>query len=228
MSSHRRLIRRQMRLMQKGLQRFSIDVGTTVLWYEFDPARTTTDDTYDEGDLGESTYDEGATFNSGNTFNDPGMIGGLAFRPPIMIPAVWVRYLAPSQIATDQGEYLISHSTLRFASSAMIGSGLSFPLAPEVHINDRYYLQGRLYRVQSYELKGQLYGTAYVMVDVGGTQERGDELQTDTSFTGEVEGTQIPWTPGQRLAWPASQPYDVGTQPDSPANTPPGVPGIRE
>lgn len=203
MESHRRGIRHELAMMQRGLADFATEVGVNVSWYEFDPSRTTSSDVYDEGPIP-------------NIFDPtlPQTYGGLAFRPPVKIKCVWWRYLAPSNIQTQGGEYTVSTSTLRFPSSSMGRAGLHRPMAPEAHLNDRYFFQGRLYRVESYAPRGQIYGT-FIMVDVAGTELMPQELQTNVAIS-EPEGTPTPWTPGEMLDMPDVTPETANRQWGSP------------
>jgi hypothetical protein len=186
--SHRS-VRREIRSAERGLRELQREVGDTVSWYELDRTVSTADDIYDEG---------------------PGADGGLRFRAPRPVPAVWIRYQPPTRIATDQGEYTLSSISLRVSVDGMRRSGLDAPLDPDRHFDDRFGYNGFLYRVESYVPRGWMLGT-YIMVDVSGRQLKPDELQTDVYPFWEVGSTAH--TQGESLDWPDVTPDFRDQQP---------------
>jgi hypothetical protein len=197
LSTHRLSARREIQSIQRGLRSFQNEVGTTVLWYEFDPAASSGGDTYQEGGI--------------PTPFDPQLQptgAGLVFRDPVVIPVVWLRFLPPSQVQTDLGEYTVNQTSLRVASEAMRSSGLRAPFDPAAHFNDRYLYNGFLYRVESYAPRGWVHN-AYNMVDVTGRQVKEEELESDTFPLGEADTASVQWTPGQQLAWRPGLPANL-------------------
>ncbi len=203
MGTHRRIIRNNVNNIEKSLRKFQRRVGDTVLWLEYDSANSTTTDTYTEGAIPDP-------FDPSN--NQPGP--GIVYKPPKPLPAVWVRYHQPTNVFTSEGEYTPSSLDFRAARTTMVGLGLLTPLDPAQHFNDRFSYRGKVYRVDSYKPTGWMAGT-YLMLDVGGTEVMPDELMTDLTPPIESADAVTPWTPGQRLDWPAVFPNDWGTE-DSP------------
>lgn len=189
-------MRRLVRSMQKGLRQFQREVGDNIIWYELDRAYSTTDDTYGEGPIPDP-FD--------NTTHGTGP--GETFKAPKILPAVWIRFQAPERVQTDAGLYTIKHTSLRFSTEAMRGAGLESPEDPDLHYGDRYAYQGALYRVEQYEPKGWL-GGVWIMIDVQGREFKEEELEADTFPFWQTDAQSTPWTPGQQLDWPATQPTD--------------------
>lgn len=197
MGSHRSSVRREIRSVERGLRQFQREVGDTVVWYEFDSAKSSGGDTYDEGGIPDPL--------------DPTLIptgAGLVFKAPTAIPVVWIRFVTPTAIQTEEGEYTVNRTTLRFARDVMRTSGLQNPLDPAAHFNDRYSYNGFLYRVDGYNPRGWIHNT-YLMVDVNGTQLKPEELQSDSFPFNETPGTSSAWTPGQQLGWIPTGPPNV-------------------
>lgn len=199
-SSHRNSIRREVRSIERGLKQFQREVGDVITWYEFDPVNSTPEDTYGEGPLPNPMDPTQAVVGT-----------GLAFRPPVVIPAVWVRFIPPEAIQTDSGEYTINHLSLRIAVDSLRRSGLRQSLDPAFHYNDRFAYRDFPYRVEEYAPKGWL-GGAYLIVDVTGRQLKEEEFETDAFPMGETAQAATYWTPGQQLDWQSRQPSDWETQ----------------
>lgn len=189
-----------MRSIQRGLRSFQREIGTEVLWYEFDPQTSSAGDTYQEGGIPNPFDPQLQTTGA-----------GLVFRPPVQIPVVWMRFQPPEQVQTELGEYTVNRTSLRIASDAMRSSGLRYPFDPAAHYNDRYFYNGFLYRVDTYAPRGWVHN-AYNMVDVTGRQLKEEEFRTDTFPIGEADTQATQWTPGQRLAWQSNLPGDEETR----------------
>lgn len=214
MGIHRRSMLKQMRSQQRGLLKYSRQEGAPVAWYEYDFARSTVDDTYDEGPIPDP-FD--------TTLYEP--TPGLLFKPPKMVRCTWYRFGAPENVQSDSGQYTVDTAAIRFSRDSLIYGGFYHPLNPDDHFNDRFLFQGKLYRVSTYRPQGQLYVGGYLMVDVWGTQIKPAETYTD-STTYETEGTQVEWTPGQMLNWPYANLADTSVPPTpGPPDTEPGADG---
>lgn len=185
----RRSVRREIRTAERGLRELQREVGESVTWYEPSLASSTVNSVYDEG---------------------PGLGPGLVYRSGRDVPAIWIRYQSPSIVATDDGEYTLSHISFRVTANAMRRSGLAAPLDADHHFNDRFSYNGFLYRVESFSPKGWLMGT-YLMVDVTGRQLKADELMTDAYPFWEVASTAH--TQADSLDWPDVARINRDTQP---------------
>lgn len=198
MGSHRRMIRHNLRAIQKDLRKFQRRVGATVDYYEFDPVHTRSHDTYDEGAIPNPFW---PAFHQ----RGPGVVGRSVKR----LPAIWVFYTAPDNVYSGEGHYTPSSVAVRFSRSVMVGSGIRYPEDPARHFNDRFFYNGKLYRIDSYTPKGWV-GGVYNMIDISGPEVMADELVSDRTPPFRPYGTSAPWQPGEVLNWPPALPHDVG------------------
>lgn len=194
--------------MVRGLNQFQPETGVVIAYFEFDVSRTTESDTYDEGpiptpfdpDLNQAVaYGSGPNYDSGTGYDQP-VQSGLAFKPAKFIRCVWWRYNPPTQVQSEEGEYTLDTCSVRFIADNLKKAGLQHSLDPDLHFNDRLWYQGKLYRVERYTPKGQVFGR-YTMVDIDGRQLKPDELQDSSMPFADEPGTETPWTPGEELDW---------------------------
>lgn len=223
---HRGSVRQILRSYQQGLTELQREIGDNIVIFEFDHVNSSMDDTYDEGQLPD-IFDP-ALADTGT----PGRV----YRNPTVVPAIWIRFVEPSRVATDEGEYLVSTLSFRASIQTMRRVGLEMPVDPSKHFNDRFSYNGFLYRVDEWQPRGWLLGQ-YMMVDVVGTQVKTEEIAEDAFPFSPPPATSLPWTPGQALDWPNTQPQDVPREDDGtgttdrslasiPASsTPPSTPG---
>lgn len=197
MSTHRNSARKEINSIFKGLRQFQAEVGTTILWYEFDRANSTSSDTYGEGAIPDP-------FDPSLYTPSP----GLTFKPPKYIPVIWLRFIPPESVQSETGEYTVYTATIRISAKTMRESGLMSPLDPAAHYNDRFFYNGTLYRVENYAPKGWVHDT-WINVDVAGRQIKQEELESDNFEFWEDPSTATAWTPGEQLTWPATQPGDL-------------------
>jgi len=200
MGTHRNSLRREIRSIERGLREFQQEVGDVVEWYEFDPYLSGGGDTYQEGSIPDP-------FDASLPLSGQGVV----FRPPVAIPVVWLRFMAPESVQTDSGEYTINRTSLRMSANGIKSGALRHAFDPDYHYNDRYSYNGFLYRVESFSPRGWLHG-AYLMVDITGRQMKEEEFETDQFPIGQAESTLTAWTPGQALVWNPRQPSDWETQ----------------
>lgn len=186
--------------MFRGLADFQRQVGVTILWFEYNNAASSTDQTYSEGPVpGISFQDTYGEATGAQTYNGDSVIGGNMFKGPIPVPAVWVRYMEPWDVQSESGMYLTSHISLRVSADQMRKIGLGHPENPADHMNDRFSYKSKLFRVQDYVPRGELIAQ-YLMVDVVGTELKEADLQTDP-FPFWVPPT-TPWGPQEQMNWP--------------------------
>lgn len=179
------------------------------------------DDKFSDADDGQGTWEQvpvwaqgGETFAQLSPGGTWGALGrsGRAYRAPVTIPAIWVRFLAPENVGSDAGEYAVNSIAIRISAGVMRDSGLASPFNPAAHFNDRFSYNGFLYRADDYAPRGWLHG-AYLMVDISGRQLKEEELYEDTPDFWETPQASTAWTPGQQLAWPPTQPDQLEDTP---------------
>jgi hypothetical protein len=220
------------RRMYDGLVELQRRVGDNVLWYEFDETMSSTDQVYTEGSIpgqyfpdtyGDATPTEGWNLpqqpgpGAQPGWGEPGSaepglgqnlspsnLPGNSFKAPIAVPAVWVRYMAPVSVQSeDGGTYFVSYLSMRVSADEMRKLGLGHPENPDDHMSDRFAYQSKLYQVDTYEIRGWL-GGQYLMVDVAGIEMKPGDLYTDPFPFWQSVST--PWGPAEQMNLPHVQP----------------------
>lgn len=123
--------RTELSQIRRQLAWYQREHGETVVWYELD-AKT-------------SVYDE--TFNVRNK----------VYRPPVVVPALWVIYTEDVQESTAEGGRHVP--TLQFAVSMweFRRLGISDPYDFERHLNDLVVYYGEYFSIGEYSPQGRLW-----------------------------------------------------------------------
>lgn len=130
-------------------------MGGQVTLYEFDPANSTMNDTYDEGP-------------------------SRRYHAAKIVPVIFFYFREAQDLATDEGHYTVNTAHWTTSVDLMRKAGVRNPLDTDNHFFDRFEYDGFLYRITSYEKQGFVHGT-YMTIAVDGTQVKGDELVIDYS-----------------------------------------------
>jgi hypothetical protein len=123
-------MKRELRHINRELDRYQRRNGEGVLWYEYHAEDFTPTDYLNEGTK--------------------------RYLPPIAMPVLWIIETEDTESAQAEGRRLTP--TIRFAVSmeTLMKSGLSDPHYSERHLNDLVLYQRTLYGIGTYEVKGRM------------------------------------------------------------------------
>lgn len=136
-------------------------VGTTVKWFEFDPAATTKDDIYDEGPQ-------------------------RRWKPAISLPVMVVIRDEERKAAREEGFYAAGTIHLTFGTKMALQAGMTDPYTSRVHLHDRFQFDlddaGPVYwEVRRFQISGRLKRYE-VVIGVDAMQISPEEWQNDPNW----------------------------------------------
>lgn len=139
---------------ERGLAWYEQNLGKVVHWHEY----------HSEASQYNSTYDE----------------GGRVYLAAIPITALWVIVTEAARVSDDAGRKPTERISMAFSMATLERSAMSEPQDYARHLNDLVRYDNRLWRVDTFNIRGDL--TASTVVGVNGTQVFEDEEMTfDTS-----------------------------------------------
>lgn len=120
--------------IQRGFEWYQNNLGEALAWFEFDAAASQFHHVYDEPTEGAATK----------------------WRPPIIVPVLWVNELEPPRENTPDGVLLTP--SLRFAVPAqtLTDCGVSSPMDFRRHLHDLVVYRRSFWSITSYNLHGRL------------------------------------------------------------------------
>lgn len=153
-------IRDHYRETNEAIADFQGEVGTRILWWEFDKALTTVDDLYDEGS----------------------MTGQRRWHAPKRVPVYSVIRTERAERPGSEGFY--DASTIHFSAllEQLRKAGLSDPYDAQRHLFDRVLWDGEIFEIRVYQIHGrlQMYETT---VGIDATEVDPAEMVNDPDFT---------------------------------------------
>lgn len=151
------LRRERAHIERKGWDFIQQTIGEAVLWLEFDATSSAMHPVYDE----------------------PMEDAGRAWKPPILVPALWVNEREDARTPDGDGRLPTNSLRLGVPYSSLVKVGLSEPQDSRRHLNDVLVYRRNFWAVNRYELRGRL--RAPVMVGVTATQINvDDDMAFDT------------------------------------------------
>lgn len=144
----------------KAIAQFQREVGTIILWWEFDSADTTEDDLYDEGSA----------------------VGQRRWYPPKKIPVYSVIRVDRTERPHAEGFY--DANTVHFSGlvEQWRRAGLTDPHNSQLHLFDRVKFGDAIYEIRQYQIHGRLH-LLETTVGVDATQVNPEEVVNDPDFT---------------------------------------------
>lgn len=131
---------------RKGYKFIQDVVGEAVLWLEYDALHSASHHVYDEPT-------EGAT---------------RAWKPPILVPALWVNETEGARENSADGRMVTNTLRLAVSVSTLTAVGLSGPTDSRRHINDMLVYRRNYWRVDDYQIRGRLRKS--IIVGITATQ----------------------------------------------------------
>lgn len=145
--------------MQKGLEGYQSNYGTSVYYYRFDSTSSEEDPIYDE--------------SSGE---------GKVYKNPIPLPVLSAYHGEGAVQQLPQGQYDVDTAHLRTSYDQIRRAGLtSMDLATQNYKSDRFVYDNMVFRVTQITIIGQVRGRD-VIAAIEGVQVKPDELVNDRQF----------------------------------------------
>ena len=141
--------------MNRGMKEWQEYVGESVLWFEFDPAHSSSHPVYDEG---------------------PSRM----WFPPVQLPVLFADFNQDDPRGDDDGLYTVSSIAITFTVAAAWDRFRIPPVNTGAHFKDRFAHGNPMtsYTVTDYEKQGYLNGR-YLTISVRGEQLKEEEFFFD-------------------------------------------------
>lgn len=171
-------LRRELSLINKHLGRHERTAGESVVWYEFLPldAGSTFSDLYDESPEGPL---------------------GLAYKPGVVIPTIYVEEVEDNNRAIEEGRQPTQNINFLTRAEDMIKAGVTEAWEYQQRMKDLFFYDGRYYMVVDYKVRGRLRNDVVIAVD-------GKELYIDQEMPNDVFSAAAPFV--QDYPWPDTFP----------------------
>lgn len=155
-------------IFNNGYAWYEDNLGSGVVWHEFDSTRTEYHGTYDEG--------------------------GRVYTAGVLVPVLWVIVTEADKIGDDGGRKPTERLSAAVSMRSMDTCGISDPEDYTRHLNDIISYDGRLWGVSGYQIRGNVPGS--VVIGVTATQVFADEEMVFDQLPPGVtaEGTARPYT----------------------------------
>lgn len=148
---------------ERGFRWYEQNLGKVVLWHEYHSEASQFDDTYDEG--------------------------GRVYFVGVPITALWVIVSEDTRNQSETGRRPTERITMAFSMRTLETSAISEPQDYARHLNDIVRYDNRLWRLDSYNIRGDI--TASTIVGIEGVQIFEDEeMMFDTPSEG-MAGTSL-------------------------------------
>ena len=137
-------------------------VGTSVLWYEFDPVNTTKDDVYEEGPE-------------------------RRWKQPIVLPTMVVIRDEERETPREEGFYALGTVHLTFGTRMAARAGMTDPYTSRLHLHDRFQFDQQAdgtpiyWDVRRFQISGRLKNFE-VVIGVDATQLSPEEFINDPNW----------------------------------------------
>lgn len=155
-----------LRRMDRDIALHQRAFGTTVDWYFFEPAQSTWDEIYGEG-------------------QDTAVTGGRRWRGPIKIPVLSANRREGPKVTSEDGMYILDTIDLRMSYEQARRVGLTPEISQnqEQHYNDRFVYDNLVWGIRDISITGQFEASGRdIMVRILGVRLRPDELVNDPDF----------------------------------------------
>jgi hypothetical protein len=176
--------------IQRQLDWWQDEHGEVVAWYEFD--------------------------SKASHYHDVFNVQGKVFRPPIIVPVLWVTPIEDVQETVAEGRRNVGTLQLAISMWSFRRTGVSDPYDYERHQNDLLVYQGEYYSVGEYTLLGRLWREDVILA-VNGIRVYPEEELTgseipDAEFVAEASRPDLGNTDDQTfLHYPPPAPQAVAT-----------------
>lgn len=151
------LRRERSHIERKGFRYIQDTVGESVLWIEYDAFNSSSHNVYDEPTIG----------------------AGRAWKPPVLVPALWVNESEDSRSNSPEGRLPTNALRLGVTLTALTKAGISVPDDYRRHLNDVLFYRRNFWKVSDYQIRGRLRRS--IIVGVAASQVKvDDDMPFDT------------------------------------------------
>jgi len=150
------IVKQYLNQVRRSYTKYQRRVGTTVTWWEFDPANSAPDDIYDE-----ATH--------------------VAFKDGFELPVLSVVRDEDREQPREEGLYTFGNMHVAFSADQAARAGMTDPHDSRRHLRDRFFWDGEYWSVNSFQISGRLIRQE-VIIGVDATRIAVEELVNYPNF----------------------------------------------